>query len=243
MTRDTGELRVFDTPGAVAQALADLFVTTGRAAISERGSFAVSLAGGTTPKAAYTLLGTPPYATSLDWRKVQIFFGDERCVPPDDAQSNYKMAREAFLDAVRIPDGNVHRMRGEDDPVDAAAAYGDELTRVLGEQPRFDMIMLGMGPDGHTASLFPGTDPAEDEQMLVRAVYAPSQSQWRITLTPRVLNAARLVVFSVEGAAKAAMLARVRNGEYAPSRTPSQIVAPHSGRLVWLVDKAAAGGS
>lgn len=241
MTREIGVLQVYETPADVAKALADLFVATGKEAIAARGTFAVSLAGGTTPKAAYALLGSEPYASALDWTKVWIFFGDERCVPPDNDQSNYKTANDAFMARVGIPKANIRRMRGEDDPADAAASYRDELVSVLGLQPRFDLVMLGMGPDGHTASLFPGADPLEGNEMLVRSVYSTSQHQWRITLTPQVLNAARTVVFAAEGAGKTAILKLVREGSYDPSQLPSQIIAPRDGRLIWLVDRAAAG--
>lgn len=240
MSRTRGEDRVYASPEALARALAEFVVETGKAAIAARGSFAISLAGGTTPKAAYALLGAQPYAGELDWSKTQIFFGDERCVPPDDAQSNYRMAREAFLDAVEVPHENVHRIEGERDPVDAADRYRAELKRTLGDEPRFDLVLLGMGPDGHTASLFPGSDPLEDDDVLVRAVYSTSQRQWRVTLTPRVLNGARIVAFAVEGAGKAAMVARVRDGGYDPAQLPSQIIAPRDGLLLWLLDKAAA---
>ncbi len=240
MIRTTGDLVVLDTPADVAKALADLFVRCGQDAIAARGRFDVSLAGGTTPTAAYELLGTPEYASELDWNKVEVYFGDERCVPPDHEQSNYKMAKDAFLERVGIPGANVHRIAGEDDPVDAAAAYRAELISRLGEEPRFDLVMLGMGPDGHTASLFPGTDPLEADEMLVRAVYSTSQKQWRITLTPRVLNGARTVVFAVAGAGKASMLKQVREGPYEPMKRPSQIIAPRDGRLIWLVDREAA---
>lgn len=241
MTRETGEVFVFETPGDVAKALADLFTRCGQEAINAHGRFAVSLAGGTTPKAAYDLLATPAYASALDWNKVDVFFGDERCVPPDSTQSNYKTANDAFLSKVGVPAANVRRMRGEDDPVDAASAYAAELRNALGDEPRFDLIMLGMGPDGHTASLFPGSDPLEGDELLARAVYASSQQQWRITLTPRVLNNAHTVAFAAEGAGKAWVLKAVREGPYDPVKLPSQIIAPHDGRLVWLVDRAAAG--
>ena len=212
-----------------------------REAIARRENFAVSLAGGTTPTAAYRLLAQPPYKDAIDWSAVQIFFGDERCVPPDDDRSNYKMANEAFLRAVGIPESNVYRMRGEDDPAEAANRYRDVLTATLGARPRFDLVMLGMGPDGHTASLFPGSDPLTDDEQLVRAVYSQSQEQWRITLTPSVLNAGRTVVFATEGPTKTATLALVREGPYDPTKFPSQIVAPTDGELIWLVDRVAAG--
>ncbi len=241
MTRESGELRVLDTPADVAKALADVFVGCGADSIRARSRFTVALSGGTTPKTTYQLLATSKYRSALDWKSVQVFFGDERCVPPDNSQSNYKMAREAFLTAVGIPDANVHRIRGEADPVDAASAYRDDLVDALGERPRFDLVMLGMGPDGHTASLFPGNDPLVDDAAFVRAVYASSQKQWRITLTPSVINNARTIVFAVEGAGKARTLKQVREGAYDPSKFPSQIVAPNDGRLIWLVDRAAAG--
>ncbi|MBV8637549.1 MAG: 6-phosphogluconolactonase [Candidatus Eremiobacteraeota bacterium] len=241
MTREAGELFVFETPADVTKALADLFVRCGQEAIAAHGRLCVSLSGGTTPKATYELLATPGYAGALDWTKIEVFFGDERCVPPDDPQSNYKTANDAFLSKLGVPAANVHRMRGEDDPVEAASAYSDELRNVLGADPRFDLVMLGMGPDGHTASLFPGSDPLEGDDMLARAVYSASHQQWRITLTPRVLNNARTVAFAVEGAGKAFVLKEVREGPYDPVNLPSQIIAPHDGRLVWLVDRAAAG--
>lgn len=241
MTRDAGVLRVFDTPSDVAAALADTFLATARDAIANRGSFAVSLAGGTTPKAAYALLAQSPRASAIDWNAVQVYFGDERCVPPDHEQSNFKMANDAFMRALALPSAHIHRMHGEDDPAKAAQAYREDILASLGAQPRFDLVMLGMGPDGHTASLFPGGDPLTDNDALVRAVYSQSQSQWRITLTPALLNAARAVVFAVEGAGKTATLMSVREGPYDPSRYPSQIIAPADGTLTWLVDKAAAG--
>ena len=240
-TRNAGELRILDDPATLAQALADLFIHCAKDAIVKRGVFHVSLAGGTTPKAAYTLLADDKYKSALDWGSVHIWFGDERCVPPDSDQSNYKMARDAFLDAVAIPTWQVHRIRGEEDPAKAAEWCRDGLVATLGNQPQIDLVMLGMGPDGHTASLFPGTDPMTDSRNLVRAVYSDSQKQWRVTFTPDVLNRGRVVVFAVEGASKAKTLADVREGPYDPTNYPSQIIAPEIGELIWLVDKAAAG--
>ena len=238
----TNDLRVYPQASDVARALAQLFVDAGNAAIAERGRFFVALSGGTTPKSAYALLAQPPLANALDWSAVDVFFGDERCVPPEDDRSNYKMACDALLTAVAIPDRNVHRIRGEDDPHAAAGAYRDEIERALGDHPRFDLVMLGMGPDGHTASLFPGEDPRTDDDALVRAVYSSSQTQWRVTITSVVINAARTVVFAVEGSGKAKTLALVREGPRDVIRLPSQIVAPANGELIWLVDSAAASG-
>ena len=242
MTRMAGDLRVYAGPQEVAQGLADAFVAAAADAIAARGRFCVALSGGTTPKATYALLAQPSYASAVAWPAVQIFFGDERCVPPDHEQSNYRMAREAFLGPLGLEESQIHRIHGEDDPSAAAAAYRIDLVAALGERPRFDMVMLGMGPDGHTASLFPGSDPTAGDEDLVRAVYSQSQSQWRITITPRVINHARVVVFAAEGAGKAQTLERVRNGPYDPVTYPAQIVAPVDGALIWLVDRAAAGG-
>ena len=238
--RSPGELRVLPDATAVADALAELVAESAHSAIAQRGRFAISLAGGTTPRAAYERLAAEPYRSALPWEDVLVFFGDERCVPPEDAQSNYRMAREAFLNAVNIPERNVYRIRGEDPPEQAAASYAADLKRVLGDRPRFDLVLLGMGADGHTASLFPGTDPMTDSDRLVRAVYSASVQMWRITLTPNVLNAARCVTFAVEGSAKSAALAAVRNGADDPSTYPAQIIAPADGRLIWLADAAAA---
>ncbi len=150
------------------------------------------------------------------------------------------MAKDAFLDAVGIPSKNVHRMTGEDDPAQAARDYAGLLIETMGDEPRFDLIMLGMGPDGHTASLFPGSDPLTDDDRLVRAVFVQKLSVHRITLTPRVINNARSVLIAVEGLPKAPVLYAVREGPYDPQIHPVQIVAPRDGRLMWYVDEAAA---
>ncbi|HTX02303.1 MAG TPA: 6-phosphogluconolactonase [Candidatus Acidoferrales bacterium] len=243
MTREAGMLYIYETPAETAKELADLIVEYGASAIESRGRFVVALAGGNTPKAAYALLAQAPYSNAIDWSAVEIFFGDERCVPPDHEQSNYKMAFDAFIGPLDIPAVHVHRMRGEDDPQRAAFDYRGVLLDVLGEEPFFDLVMLGLGPDGHTASLFPGQDPLTEDEQKVRAAYSESQSQWRITLTPSVLNNAEAVCFAVVGAEKAATLAAVREGPYDPTRYPAQIIAPPDGELIWLSDKAAAAKS
>jgi 6-phosphogluconolactonase len=236
-----GELQTYRDSQAVARALADLFVDYGRMAMAERGAFYVALSGGNTPRAAYELLAEDSLRDELSWSDVFIYFGDERCVPPDDEQSNYRMAQRAFLDAVGVPHANVHRIRGEADPGEAANEYASILRTDLGNAPQFDLVMLGLGPDGHTASLFPGTPPETDDDALVRAVYAPSQMSWRVTVTPKVINLAGTVAFAVEGPEKAPILAAVYEGPVDPVKYPAQIVHPASGRLIWLVDEFAAG--
>ncbi len=236
-----GELQIYASPPEVAQALADLFVTAGSVAVAERGAFRVALSGGNTPRAAYELLAREPLRLRLDWSRVYVYFGDERCVPPTDERSNYRMADLAFLRATGIPEANVYRMHGEADPGIAANEYASLLRADLGALPHLDLVLLGLGEDGHTASLFPGALPEGDDGALVRAVYADSQKEWRITLTPAVINAAACVAFAVEGAQKAPALAAVYEGADDPAAYPAQIVAPASGRLVWIVDEAAAG--
>ncbi len=241
MTPARGELHIYRDSQALARALAELFIATGRMAMAERGAFRVSLSGGNTPRAAYQLLGQEALRDELSWSDVFIYFGDERCVPPTDEQSNYRMAQHTFLDAVGIPHGNVHRIRGEAEPAQAANEYASILRSTLGNAPQLDLMMLGLGPDGHTASLFPGTPPQTDDESLVRAVYAQSQMMWRVTMTPKVINLARTVVFAVGGGAKAQILAAVYQGPVDPIKYPAQIVHPVSGRLLWFVDELAAG--
>ncbi len=240
----SGTLFVYDTPSEVAKALADFFIEHATSAIEGRERFNVALAGGSTPKATYALFTQAPYCDAIDWDAVQFYFGDERCVPPDNDQSNYRMAHDTFLGPMNIDDAQVHRMRGEDDPQQAALAYRRELAETLGDEPSFDLVMLGMGPDGHTASLFPGEDPLTEDEERVRAVYATSHNQWRLTLTPSVLNATVALVFAVTGADKASALAAVREGPRNPTQYPAQIIGPpNESTFVWLADKAAAGKS
>ncbi len=236
-----GELQVYSDSDRLAAGLADLFVDLAQTAMADHGLFRVALAGGNTPRRAYELLGQEPRNLSLSWSDVFIYFGDERCVPPDDEQSNYRMAKKAFLDAVPLPAANIHRIRGEADPGVAANEYASILRADLSEPPRFDLMLLGLGTDGHTASLFPGTPPDADGGALVRAVYAQSQMMWRVTVTPHVINSARVVAFAVEGVEKAEILAKVLEGPIDPTKCPAQIVHPKRGRLIWLVDKLAAG--
>lgn len=198
-------------------------------AIAARGSFSLSLSGGNTPKPVYTALAQRP----LDWSKVLITFGDERCVPPDDEQSNYLMARRTLLDAIPIPAENVLRMKGELDPAEAAKEYEAVLKeKADGGVFRHDLILLGMGPDGHTASLFPGTPALEEKERLVVENYVPKMSMWRITFTYPLIDAARHVCFLVNSAGKDAILDEVFSGK---SSYPCAAVNPTDGKLTWLL--------
>ncbi|HKU67712.1 MAG TPA: 6-phosphogluconolactonase [Candidatus Baltobacteraceae bacterium] len=238
--RNLGELQIFQTPDLLAAALADAFVADARRAVADRGAFFVSLAGGTTPKNAYRLLGAEPRCSQVDWNHVFVYFGDERCVPPQSDESNYNMAMEAFLRSAGVAPDHVHRMRGENDPQQAARDYAELLIQTMGDRPRFDLMMLGMGADGHTASLFPGSDPLAENDRLVRAPYVEKLSTYRITLTPLVINDAAHVIIATEGLPKAPALYAVREGPYEPQTHPIQIVEPVNGKLSWYVDRAAA---
>lgn len=235
-----GDLRIVQSEAQLAERLADIFIADAKSAIAARGAFNVAFAGGTTPKAAYELLARDERKPQIEWSKVQVFFSDERCVPPNDVDSNYRMAKLALLDHIDIPRVNVHRMRGEIDAPKAAEEYAALLRAHFGNEPHFDLIMLGMGPDGHTASLFPGADPQDAAEKLVRAVYVDKFSTYRITFTPHAINAARHVVVATAGAAKADALRAVLKGKYDPIDYPVQIVHPLEGTLTWLVDRAAA---
>jgi 6-phosphogluconolactonase len=224
-------------------AAADAFVGSARAAIDARGQFAVALSGGSTPKALFRLLAAPPRRDRIDWTRVHAFWGDERCVPPEAPESNYRMARETLLDPVGLPPPNVHRIRGEDEPEVAARSYESLLRGFFGADGptrRLDLILLGLGDDCHTASLFPGTAAVSETAKWVVAHRVPAVPPDRITLTPPILNAAAEVAFLVAGAGKAAALHRVLDGPHRPLEAPAQAIAPVAGTLRWLVDAAAA---
>ena len=238
---------MYSNAAGLAGAAAAHFVEQAVAAIEARGRFAVALPGGSTPRATYALLAGPEFARRIDWARVHVFWGDERCVPPDHPDSNYSMARETLLDHVPIPVENVHRVRGEIDPAQAADEYERTLRDFFATRPGeaeaatcFDLILLGMGGDGHTASLFPGTAAIHEDTRWVVAHFVDQLNAWRLTLTPIAINAAAQVTFLVAGAGKAERLREVLTGPLQPDRLPSQIVQPAAGRLLWLLDTAAA---
>jgi 6-phosphogluconolactonase len=234
-------IRVLPDAATLADAAARQVVELARAAVDQRGRFSIALSGGSTPRDLHLRLSTSPLKDQVDWAHVHVFFGDERCVPPEDAQSNYRMADETLLSRVPIPRDQVHRMRGELEPDNAAQEYEAELKQFFAnEPPRLDVILLGMGDNGHTASLFPGLTAVHEQQRWVMAEYVAEVAMWRITLTPAVLNLGRAVIFLVAGSAKAEMLRQVLEGPYAPDERPAQIVRPSPGEVTWLVDEAAA---
>ena len=250
-------IQVFSSPELLADAVALHIVNCAANAVAVTGRFTIALSGGSTPAAAYRRLATPDSRLPTpDWQRTHVVWGDERCVPPDDLRSNYRMAKEALLDRVPIPADQIHRIRGEDDPEKAAAEYERELRALLNseqcahpersegslESRGLDLVLLGLGEDGHTASLFPGQAAVHETARWVIAVPAPDGTMWRITLTPAVLNAARNVTFVVSGPSKAARLQQVLEGPFAPDVLPAQAIRPVQGRLTWMVDEAAAGG-
>ncbi len=238
-------LEILPDAEAVALRAADLLASAAQEAAAARGRFAVALSGGETPRALYRLLARQQFSQKIPWRRVQLYWGDERCVPSDDPASNYAMARDAFIKHVPIAEANVHRMRGEDAPDVAAEAYDAELRglaaqeRPRAEVPVFDLVVLGLGREGHTASLFPHSDALAEEERFCVATEAPDGSP-RLTVTAPVINAARRVWFLVTGPEKSGMVAEVLEGLRVPTAVPAQGVSPVHGALTWLLDEAAA---
>jgi 6-phosphogluconolactonase len=226
---------VYESADEVAREAADMFVGIVAGVLADRSVARVALAGGSTPKAMYRLLASPAFRERVDWRRVEIFFGDERCVPPDHADSNYRMAREALLDHVPLGADRVHRIAGERPPAEAAAQYQQTLARI-GDPPRLDLVLLGMGPDGHTASLFPGTPVLAETRALAAPVYVDKLESWRVTLTAPVLSAAAHVLITTVGEEKADALATALTA--AAGAVPIQLVRAIDQR--WLVDRVAA---
>lgn len=231
---------------ALAMRAAEFFVETAERAVAARGQARIAISGGSTPKAAFALLAdyAHPWRARMPWEKLDLWWVDERCVPPDNPDSNFKMTREALLDHVPMKPEQIHRMEGELKPEVAAARYESELRssfRLEGaETPRFDVVSLGMGPDGHTASLFPHSRAIHEIARLVTANHVEAKDTWRITLTWPVINHASLVFFLVSGADKARILKEVMMGPRDPERLPSQLIAPATGILSLLLDRAAA---
>ncbi len=246
MRPSTPEIEIVKDAEALADRAAELFVSLAVESIAAQGWFSVALSGGSTPLKLYSRLRRPPYSIQIDWSKVHLFWGDERCVSPDHPDSNFNTAKLALIDHMPVPVTNIHRIQAELEPTQAALSYERELKDFfVGESlPRFDLILLGLGEDGHTASLFPGS-PALSEQVhwvvSVEHQQPPPPLVSRITLTLPVLNACRSAVFLVSGAGKASRLAQVLLGPHQPEKLPSQAVQPRDGLLIWLVDQPAAG--
>jgi 6-phosphogluconolactonase len=233
-------IHVSQTPADVAEEAGRRLVEAYEEAMSIKGRFSLALAGGSTPKLLYQRLSMEPLIDRFDWAKVHIFFSDERCVPPDHADSNYRMAREAMLQHLPIPLDNVYRMRGEADPAEAAAEY-DQLLQEHFADAGCDVVLLGMGDDGHTASLFPGTAALNERQHRCAANFVPRLNAWRLTMTAPFINRAWQAMILVTGAGKAHRVAQVLEDNPDPAEVPIALIKPELGKLVWLLDAPAAG--
>lgn len=236
------EIRIFKDTEELSRAAADLFIEQAAGPFVERDRFLVALNGGNTPVRLFQLLATD-HRDQVDWSKLHIFWGDERCVPPDDPGSSYGQTREVLLSRVPIPDSNVHRVRGELEPMPASEDYARVLKHFAEDGfqwPRFDLVYLGMGEDGHTASLFPGSPVDEAEPVIPVTARYQGRPAERVTLTPIVFNDARRIVFMVTGENKSITLAEVLSDRYNPAQYPAQRINPENGELIWLVDEEAA---
>ncbi len=240
-------IRQFADSSELFHAAAEQVCRIGLLSLETTGRFSLVLSGGSTPRGLYELLAQHPYRSQLDWKKVEFFWGDERAVPPDDPQSNYRMAREALLDRLNVLPEHVHRIRAEEPDLDKAAAhYEEEVERVLGRvpgvgrrAPHFNLFLLGVGQDGHTASLFPHTAALNETERWVVADDVAKLSAKRITMTPPLINKAHFITFLVSGSHKADVLAQVLQGPRDPQRYPAQLIHPLTGEVTWFVDRAA----
>ena len=227
----------------LAEQAAAHFIELSRTTIQKLGQFTVVLAGGSTPRGLYSLLASEDYQREVNWDKVHIFWGDERAVPPNHPDSNYLMAHQTLLDQVQLPAKNIHRIHGELDPKEAANQYVLELTSFFapspGGFPQFDLVLLGLGEDGHTASLFAGTKALLEKTRWVAENHVPKLNEWRITLTPPIINASKNVMFLVSGERKAKALRGVHEGNQRAEKFPAQMIQPMAGEIIWFIDKSA----
>ena len=234
-------LKVFQTEDDLAVAAAQLIIHIATDSIRSRGRFVISLSGGETPKKLYTLLSQPSFCDQIQWDKTFVFWGDERCVPLDDERNNAHQAKLLFLDKVGIPESNIYTIPVNLPAVDAAVKYANEINDFFGNNPfQFDVILLGLGINGHTASLFPGTEVLDERVAGVRAIFIEEEGMDRITLTAPLINLAHNILFMVTGNEKANTLERVLNGIYQPDKYPAQLIKPASGKLLWYIDSSAA---
>ena len=240
------EVQILPDAAAIARRAAEKIIEAAAVAIKERGGFTISLAGGSTPKALYSLLATDPaFKSQMPWDKTQFFFGDERHVPPDNSDSNYRMAHESMLSKVPLKPEQVIRIKAEYENSEKAAEEYQQALRTWFQRsnqqlPRFDVLLLGMGDEGHTLSLFPGTKALHDNGRWVMSNWIGKLFTDRVTITAPVANNSALAIFMVTKADKALALKGVLEGPYEPEQLPSQLIQPKNGRLLWLVDPTAA---
>jgi len=227
---------------ALSHRAASIFVTTSRNSIATKKRFAVAISGGSTPRRFYTLLGSPAHRDQVDWQHVHLFWVDERCVPKEDEASNFRTAFDTLLSKVALPDKNIHRIKGEEAPDKAARDYEEEIRRFFGgsERQGFDLIILGMGEDGHTASLFPGSKSLEEKVRLAIPIYLGEPKKDRITFTLPVLNSADQILFLVAGSSKAIVLSEILEAKEKEKGFPAGLIRPAKGNVTWLIDQDAA---
>ncbi len=241
--KSNGKIEVFPDLEALSFRAASIFVSASRHSIETKKRFAVAISGGSTPRRLYMLLGSDAYRDQVHWQQVHFFWADERCVSREDKASNFKTAFDTLLSRVALPDKNIHRIKGEATPDKAARYYEEEIRRFFreSEKPKFDLIILGMGEDGHTASLFPGSKPLEETVRLAIPVCLGEPKKDRITLTLPVLNNADQILFLVAGSSKATALSEILGEGERKERLPAGLIRPVHGNVTWLIDQEAAG--
>lgn len=236
-----GDLNIYQTSGELFEAAARFILSLAKKAVADKRQFSIALSGGNTPGLLYRLLASPPFLDEMPWSKTFIFWGDERCVPLDDKRNNAREARSILLDKVPVPAQNIHVIPVNLSPKDAAVAYERELKEFFGSvAPVFDLILLGLGENGHTASIFPGTPQVDERAIGVREVFVKEQDMFRITMTAPLINLARNILFLVTGKEKADILQSVLNAPYQPANFPAQLIQPSGGDLFWFADQYAA---
>jgi 6-phosphogluconolactonase len=242
-TEDDRNVQILSDLEAISHEAASLFVNASRNSIAARKKFAAAISGGSTPRRLYALMSAAPYCDQVDWQKVHFFWADERCVSKEDEASNFKVAFDRLLSKVPIPEGNIHRIKGEEEPEKAARDYEADIRNFFGVSglPVFDLVLLGMGEDGHAASLFPGSESLEEKVRLAVPVHLGKPNWNRITLTLPVLNNAAQIIFLVAGSSKATVLSEIlRDGEKR-REFPAGRIRPVQGKVIWLIDREAAG--
>lgn len=237
----TPNVQVFSTPEALSEGAAKFIIELAQQSVADKGRCIIALSGGSTPERLFQLFAQSPYNTLLPWQHIYFFWGDERCVPLDDKRNNAYQAKQLLLDKINVPAKNIFRIPTNLSPAEAADQYEESIKQLFGDEPpRFDLILLGMGDNGHTASLFPHTSVLHEEARMVKEVYIEEVSMYRVTMTAPLINLAHYIVFLVTGANKAAMLKTVLQGAYKPELYPAQLIDPVDGTLLWMVDEAAA---
>lgn len=240
MSMENANILICQDDSAASMEAAERFACAAVRAVAKRGAFYVAVSGGSSPKRMYEILASRDFADLVPWARTELFFTDERCVPPESEDSNYRMVNKLLLSTVPIPESNVHRFHGEDPPEAAAAAYEHEIHRVMGGNPLFDLIVLGMGPDSHTASLFPNSPALREGGRHAAANYVEKLGACRLTLTIPTINHSESVIILAMGEGKADALAEVLNGPIDMDIHPVQAIQPMHGRLLWIVDRQAA---